>query len=88
MKRYWFEFDFENTSTIPYGTLMGCGVTAWDYNDAIYLLSEKVFKAQIIPKIKHYKENVDISTLDINHVIPNMISPINRGVWFPIGYNY
>lgn len=31
-----------------------------------------------------YVENVDISSLDDNHVRPNMGSPIVRGVWFPM----
>jgi len=31
-------------------------------------------------------EDVDVSTLDANHVLPNMAPPNLRGVWFPLGY--
>jgi len=28
-------------------------------------------------------EDVDVSTLDAGHVLPNMYPPNERGVWFP-----
>lgn len=84
MKRYWFEFDDDN---LPFGIKMGCGVTAHNYDDALYLLNEKVFKGATIPKIKGMIEDIDISTLDAGHVLPNMYPPNIRGVWFPLGYN-
>jgi hypothetical protein len=31
-------------------------------------------------------EDVDVTTLDANHVLPNMMPPSVRGVWYPIGY--
>lgn len=86
MKRYWFEFEFID-SDIPFGTNMGCGVTAYNYDDAINLLNEKVFKSRSIPKIQKMIESVDVSTLDAGHVLPNMSSPNIRGIWFPLGYS-
>lgn len=62
------------------------GVTAYSLDDAISLLKEKVFRKQPMPPILNYKENIRVSDLDQNHVVPN-IGPISeRGIWFPISY--
>jgi len=87
MKRYWFEFHFNDDNKIPYGLLIGCGVTAFSYEDAIQIIQEKIFAVKKIPEIKKKIEAVDVSNLDQDHVIPNMRPPTERGVWFPIGYN-
>ncbi|WPV66103.1 hypothetical protein [Chitinophaga sp. LS1] len=86
MIRYWFEFGFEGYSNAPYGTRMGCGVTGINYDDVIQILKEKVFSGKDLPKIILVKENIDINELDNGHVLPNMLPPNRRGVWFPIGY--
>jgi hypothetical protein len=65
---------------------MGCGVTAYDYDDAINLLREHVFDGSE-PDVLDFEENVDVSKLDHNHVVPNMGSVVVRGVWFPLGYD-
>ncbi len=65
---------------------MGCGVTAHDYDDAIDLLRERVFGGRA-PDVIAFEEEVDVSKLDKNHVIPNMGSVVVRGIWFPDGYN-
>jgi hypothetical protein len=41
MKRYWFEFDFSNYDNPPYGLIMGCGATGYEYNDVIQLLKDR-----------------------------------------------
>ena len=51
------------------------------------LIREKIFDNKRMPEIRKKIEGVDISTLDQGHVIPNMRSPIARGVWFPIGFD-
>ena len=81
--RFWFKF--KNDGKLPPGVVMGCGVTAFNFEDAKGLLSVKVFKSIPFIITKH-EENIDISMLDSNHVLPNMLSPITRGVWFPMGY--
>jgi hypothetical protein len=83
LKRYWFNFD-----ELPkYSILqLGCGVTAYNYDDAVSLISQSVFIDGTMPPIKNVIENVDISTLDQGHVIPNMEPPVWRGVWFPMGH--
>jgi len=85
--RYWFEFSFEHYNELPPGVAFGCGVTAYSQDDASFILSEKVFKEKRISPIKKIIENVDIRILDQHHVIPNMKTPIERGVWFPVGYD-
>ena len=62
---------------------LGCGVTAFDREDALRLVTELAFDNEAVPPVKSVIENVDISTLDRGHVIPNMGAPSERGVWFP-----
>jgi hypothetical protein len=83
LKRYWFDFVNLNQPT-PLN--LGCGVTAYDFEDAMRLLRERVFHSAIVPPIGNCIEDVDVSTLDQNHVLPN-IGPIDiRGIWFPQGH--
>ena len=85
--RYWFEFEDAPFDKYPPGISIGCGVAAFSYEDALYIIEEKVFKRAGMPAIKKIIENVDISSLDKGHVIPNMNEPVSRGIWFPLGYN-
>jgi hypothetical protein len=61
-------------------------VSARDYDDAMDILGSTVFRGQAMPPIASVIEDVDISTLDQGHVIPNMEVTVFRGVWFPKGY--
>jgi hypothetical protein len=60
---------------------VGIGVTAYSREDAEELIRD----AQIYneTEIISVTENIDIRTLDQNHVIPNMGPPNFRGIWFP-----
>jgi hypothetical protein len=82
--KYWFEFNMSND--IQSSIRLGCGVTAFDYSDAMGLLTKKFFVDGQIPVIKNCIENVDIRQLDQEHIIPNMFSPSIRGIWYPLGY--
>ena len=82
LKRFWIKFYPSPLSRVN----LGCGVTAYDYSDALKLLGERIFAGSQTPKIAEVIEDVDISTLDQNHVIPNMEVPAARGIWFPKGY--
>lgn len=86
MKKYWFQFLASNTETLPIGISLGCGISAYNYEDAIQLISEKVFTNDVIPGIDSVIEGIDISTLDEAHVLPNMGDVTVRGIWFPLGY--
>jgi hypothetical protein len=84
LHRYWFEMGVDEErsgSEWPYSY----GVTAYSEDDARGLLSMKVFREQSLPMIRRVTKDVDISTLDENHVRPNMGNPLKRGIWFPLG---
>lgn len=82
LRRYWFIFP---KSAKPSPLNIGCGVTAYDYDDAIDLLRQRVFNGGE-PSVAEVIADVDVSTLDKRHVLPNMGSTVVRGVWFPLGY--
>jgi hypothetical protein len=83
LKRYWFTFE---RSTSPTPLNLGCGVTAHSYDDALALLRERVFCGKAMPHISGYIEDVDVSTLDPKHVLPNIGLVVSRGIWFPHGF--
>ena len=83
LRPYWFNFEMLNK---PSPLNLGCGVTAYDYDDAITLLGQRVFAGRELPRIVGFREDVDISTLDQKHVLPNLGSVLVRGIWFPQGY--
>jgi hypothetical protein len=84
LRRYWFKFG--NLAKF-HPLSLGCGVTAFDYDDALRVLRENVFRCESLPPIEMFVEDIDISTLDPGHVWPNIEVPIYRGVWFPKGYH-
>ncbi len=84
--RYWFEFE-RTKDVISFGVQIGCGVTALSYPDALQILTNKIFKDTALPEITNCIENVDIRILDQGHVIPNMWSPHERGIWYPLAYH-
>jgi len=80
LKRFWFKFEKLRQ---PTALNFGCGITAYGYNDAMRLLREQVFRAEPMPEILEVSQDIDVSTLDSGHVLPNIGSVVNRGVWFP-----
>jgi hypothetical protein len=86
LTRYWFEFDIEPDPPYPSWLRKGCGVTAYNYDDAVQLLNERIFTDLPMPDVRQVIEDVDISTLDTAHVLPNMDIPVGRGIWFPRGF--
>src|SRR5262249_57474741 len=86
LHRYWIRFDDPHRLTHPLGLGLGCGVTAFDLDDVIGLLERDVFKGPMPFRIASSTEDMDVTTLDQGHVIPNMLPPDRRGVWYPMGY--
>jgi hypothetical protein len=83
LHRYWFSFEkFDRPTPLN----LGCGVTAFDYDDAIKLLNERIFSSEKFPRIVNCIADIDVSTLDPNHVLPNLGLVSDRGIWFPMGY--
>jgi hypothetical protein len=84
LKRYWFTFGEKKRADDLSVLSAGCGVTAYDLNDAKKILEDLVFPLYGDRDIASIQENVDVATLDRNHVQLNMGAPSNRGVWFPL----
>ena len=82
LRRYWFTFEWLPTSMLN----LGCGVTAFDRDAAIALIKRHLVPDQPMPAITSVTEDVDIRTLEANHLRPNMGVPVWPGIWFPQGY--
>lgn len=83
LQRFWFKFE----NVPPFSPLLfGCGVTGYDRSDALQLLARTVLAKYPELKIDTVIENVDVRNLDAGHVLPNMGTPVVRGVWFPLGF--
>ena len=74
--RYWFTFEGGSL-------LRNVGVTAYNIDDARTLASEIAFGDLHLSNEICVVENIDVSTLDENHILPNIGSPTFRGVWYP-----
>ena len=70
LHRYWFN--------VP--GLLGFGVTAFSVDDAFFLLEAEGY---LIDRSTDIIVDVDVSTLDSKHVLPNAGPSSFRGVWFP-----
>jgi hypothetical protein len=84
LTRFWIRFRSNSPGYNP--SRLGCGVTAYSHDDALAILSNTIFKGKDLPPVDEVIENVDVSCLDQNHVIPNIEPPVWRGVWFPRGF--
>ena len=83
LHRYWIKLG---ASTGPI-CQSGVGVTAWSVEDAIALLADASGFGLDAIEITTLVEDVDLRSLDANHVLPNITSPSSvRGIWFPQGY--
>jgi hypothetical protein len=81
--RYWLIFDGNEIGKhFEFG--LGFGVTAYDLDDAISLISIAFgLNRSTIPPILSVKENVKYEDLEDNHVKKNMGSMAVRGIWYP-----
>ena len=84
LRRFWIRFSPASGFAAP---RPGCGVTAYDYDDAMIILADSIFNGKTVPEIAEVIEDVDVSKLDQKHVIPNMEAPTWRGVWYPRGFS-
>lgn len=80
LRRYWF--SFVRTDSIS-SLGLGCGVTALSRLDAERLIKEMVFPLLGEGEILTVVEDIDVNSLEKNHVFPNIGNPAARGVWFP-----
>ena len=80
LTRFWFTF---RQPAEPSFLNLGCGITAYDLTDAQKFLREQVFPIFGERVVDQVIEDIDVSTLEQNHVRPNLGNPAVRGVWFP-----
>ena len=81
LHRFWFNFVPVSSPSI---LNLGCGITAYGLNDARLILNDMVFSVYGVREVVDVIKDVDISTLEENHVRENMGVPVVRGVWFPL----
>ena len=80
---FWFEFErFPEPTQLNFG----CGVTGFDYDDALLLLQTRVFTDREMPPILSSIENISLTNLEQSHVAPNIGNVVERGIWFPNRY--
>ena len=82
LTRYWFVFGTLWTEQV--------GVTAYSRDDAIALIKSSRIMCRNewyeLPEIIEEIENVDVSTLEKGHILPNIGVCTRRGVWHPNCY--
>jgi hypothetical protein len=78
LRRSWIELE------APIGGFRAFGVTAIDLDDARGLILRYLGGLDALPSLARVIEDVDVSTLDANHVLANSIPTIWRGVWYPM----
>jgi hypothetical protein len=78
LRRFWIELE------APIGGLQVFGVTAIDLDDARGLILRYLGGLDALPTLARVIEDIDVSTLDAKHVLPNSLPTIWRGVWYPM----
>jgi hypothetical protein len=73
LRRFWFRTSQG----------LGVGVTAASETEARRLAEEALAQAGERAEITAVVPDVDVSTLDAVHILPNAGPPAVRGVWFP-----
>lgn len=86
MKPFWIRLDWSKHTDVPYGTRLGVGVTADSIEAALNIIRSDVMHGVNLPTIVDWVEVQSLSQLDQRHVVPNMGSLLEGGVWFPLGY--
>ncbi len=81
LHRYWFKFDLDSVHFSPFH--LGSGVTGYSLDDAKGILVLQAKRAGVNTIIDSVIEDIDISTLDQNHILPNIGLVSNRGMWYP-----
>jgi hypothetical protein len=83
LHKFWFKFE---PIPLPSAINVGCGVTAYDLNDALQMLRDYVFGHNGPPSIVQCIEDVEMREIEQNHAYPNIGDTERRGIWFPQGY--
>lgn len=81
LHRFWITLDL--TDERARHAALGYGVTAFTLEDALKLLRNEAFEGDPVPPVDRVIEDVDLSTFDARHVLPNAGDPVRRGIWYP-----
>jgi hypothetical protein len=73
LRRYWFKTKER----------FGFRVTAYSLEDAKHLVDDAARSLSVNYEVLEILEDIDVRTLDQNHIVPNMGAPNFRDVWFP-----
>jgi len=91
MRRFWIRFrapvNGDRSRSLDPTVQRGVGVTAHSLEAALRLVQERIFAMAELLMVEQVIEDVDIRTLDPNHILPNMEPPNWAGIWFPGGYS-
>jgi hypothetical protein len=68
------------------GSDRGVGVTAFTDQDALNILKETFPTDKYSYTVERIEFDIDLGTLDRNHIIPNMHPSVWRGIWYPMGH--
>jgi hypothetical protein len=90
LTRFWLEFNVSQpvppNSILLDGGPFYFGITAYSYEDALHIL-RKSFTIPADAELVCVVEDIDISSLDANHILPNLtVPPSWRGIWYPLGF--
>jgi hypothetical protein len=61
---------------------LGAGITAWTYEDALWILEQAIFPETPLPKIERVVEDVDVSTITFRAGMSRIAPPSWRGIWY------
>ena len=61
----------------------GVGATGWDGADCLRMIQRHLLEGQELPPVKKAIPDLDVRTLDENHVRRNMGVCVWRGIWWP-----
>jgi hypothetical protein len=81
LTRYWFEFVRGGR---PTALSLGCGITAYNLDDARRVLRQAVFPLYGERAVARVIEGVDVASLDAERVRPRLGNSAAPGVWFPV----
>ncbi len=80
LRRYWITFS---PAGIASPLNLGCGITAKSRREAEDMAASMVFPIFGEREIVNMLEDIDVSSLDPDHILPNIGDPASIGVWFP-----
>ena len=93
LRRFWPEFDLPSSQLSPGSESVvdaggpstwplvrrGVGVTGADVDECFEIVQKKIFGDGVMPGIHKVVEDIDVSTLDENEVLPNIEPPSGAG---------